>query len=226
MSDLELAVSLLEKCCIAHSATSLRQESTGEMEANCVILLWLSILVLVPFDISSVDTSITDSQCSSTNEPPPLALRIIECSKDYLSNAGPMRTIPGLLLLKLLTRPDMLKAFNSIIVWAHDVMSSDANDINDHFQLLGTVEALATTFKTGSAQVVLNVVLTVWQDTAALVKSSNAVRSALLRKYLVKLAQQIGLMCLPHISQSWRYMAHTSVFCRSAVLDSVMVELK
>ncbi|VFQ75753.1 unnamed protein product [Cuscuta campestris] len=82
------------------------------MEANCVILLWLSILVLVPFDISSVDTSITDSQCSSTNEPPPLALRIIECSKDYLSNAGPMRTIPGLLLLKLLTRPDMLKAFN------------------------------------------------------------------------------------------------------------------
>ncbi|RAL54065.1 hypothetical protein DM860_004536 [Cuscuta australis] len=85
-------------------------------------------------------------------------------------------------------------------------MSSDANDINDHFQLLGTVEALATTFKTGSAQVVLNVVLTVWQDTAALVESSNAGRSALLRKYLVKLAQQIGLMCLPHISQSWRYM--------------------
>ncbi|VFQ75756.1 unnamed protein product [Cuscuta campestris] len=168
VSDLELAVSLLEKCHIAHSATSLRQESTGEMEAKCVILLWLSILVLIPFDISSVDTSITDSQCTSTNEPPPLALRIIECSKDYLSNAGPMRTIAGLLLSKLLTRPDMLKAFNrhcehscdqgdcdalfplvftSFIVWAHDVMSSDANDINDHFQLLGTVEALATTFK-------------------------------------------------------------------------------
>ncbi|RAL54060.1 hypothetical protein DM860_004531 [Cuscuta australis] len=206
VSDLELAVSLLEKCHIAHSATSLRQESTGEMEAKCVILLWLSILVLIPFDISSVDTSITDTQCTSTNEPPPLALRIIECSKDYLSNAGPMRTIAGLLLSKLLTRPDMSKAFNSFIVWAHDVMSSDANDINDHFQLLGTVEALATTFKTGSAQVLLNVVPTVWQDTAALVKSSNAVRSPLLRKYLVKLAQRIGLMCLPHISQSWRYM--------------------
>ncbi|CAH9148224.1 unnamed protein product [Cuscuta epithymum] len=206
VSDLELAVSLLEKCHSTHSATSLRQESTGEMEAKCVILLWLSILVLIPFDISSVDTSITDSQCTSTNELPPLALRIIECSKDYLSNSGPMRTIAGLLLSKLLTRPDMLKAFNSFTVWTHVVISSVANDVNDHFQLLGTIEALATIFKTGSAQLLLNVVPTVWEDTTALVGSSNAARSPLLRKYLVKLAQRISLTCLPHRSQSWRYV--------------------
>lgn len=61
VSDLELAVSLLEKCHGANSVTSLRQESKGEMEAKCVMLLWLSILVLVPFDISSVDTSIASS---------------------------------------------------------------------------------------------------------------------------------------------------------------------
>ncbi|KAM1018107.1 hypothetical protein ACFX13_040387 [Malus domestica] len=30
------------------------------MEAKCVMLLWLSILVLVPFDISTVDTSIAN----------------------------------------------------------------------------------------------------------------------------------------------------------------------
>nr|GMD59348.1 tubulin-folding cofactor D [Ipomoea batatas] len=206
VSDLELAVSLLEKCHNAHSETSLRQESTGEMEAKCVILLWLSILVLIPFDISSVDTSVTDSQCMSRDEPPPLALRIIECSKDYLSNAGPMRTIAGLLLSKLLTRPDMLKAFNSFIDWTHEVISSVSNNVTDHFRLLGTVEALSTTFKTGSAKLLLNVVPTVWKEATALVKSNDAVRSPLLRKYLVKLAQRIGLTCLPHCSQSWRYV--------------------
>ncbi|XP_031113928.1 tubulin-folding cofactor D [Ipomoea triloba] len=206
VSDLELAVSLLEKCHNAHSETSLRQESTGEMEAKCVILLWLSILVLIPFDISSVDTSVTDSQCMSRDEPPPLALRIIECSKDYLSNAGPMRTIAGLLLSKLLTRPDMLKAFNSFIDWTHEVISSVSNSVTDHFRLLGTVEALSTTFKTGSAKLLLNVVPTVWKEATALVKSNDAVRSPLLRKYLVKLAQRIGLTCLPHRSQSWRYV--------------------
>ena len=111
VSDLELAVSLLERCHVANSVTSLRQESTGEMEAKCVMLLWLSILVLVPFDISSVDSSIVYSNNLREDEPPPLVLRILGFSKDYLSNAGPMRTIAGLLLSRLLTRPDMLKAF-------------------------------------------------------------------------------------------------------------------
>ncbi|KAM0072469.1 putative tubulin-folding cofactor D [Helianthus debilis subsp. tardiflorus] len=48
VSDLEPAVSLLEKCHGTNRGTALRQESTGEMETKCVILLWLSILVLVP----------------------------------------------------------------------------------------------------------------------------------------------------------------------------------
>lgn len=111
VSDLELAVSLLEKCHTKNVANSLRQESTGEMETKCIILLWLSILVLIPFDISSVDTSIANTNYAGMDEPPPLVVRILEICKDYLSTAGPMRTISGLLLSKLLTRPDMLKAF-------------------------------------------------------------------------------------------------------------------
>ncbi|GAB2210547.1 hypothetical protein Droror1_Dr00015815 [Drosera rotundifolia] len=51
--DLKLAVALLEKCHDTNVVSSIREESTGEMEAKCVILLWLSILVLIPFDISS-----------------------------------------------------------------------------------------------------------------------------------------------------------------------------
>lgn len=111
VSDLELAVSLMEKCHDTSSVTSLRQESTGEMEAKCVILLWLSILVLVPFDISSVDTSIANNKNLGENEPAPLVMKILGFSKDYLSSAGPMRTMAGLLLSKLLTRPDMPTAF-------------------------------------------------------------------------------------------------------------------
>uniref|UniRef100_A0A803NDM4 Tubulin-folding cofactor D ARM repeats domain-containing protein n=1 Tax=Chenopodium quinoa TaxID=63459 RepID=A0A803NDM4_CHEQI len=103
-------------------------------------------LVLVPFDISSVDTSIAQTGHLKGDEPSPLVLRILEFCKDYLSNAGPMRTISGLLLSRLLTRPDMLKAFISV-----------------------------------------------------------AGRSPLLRKYLVKLTQRIGLVCLPHRSLSWHY---------------------
>ncbi|KAK6260823.1 Tubulin-specific chaperone D [Theobroma cacao] len=212
VSDLELAVSLLEKCHNTSSVTSLRQESTGEMEAKCVMLLWLSILVLVPFDISSVDTSIAGSGGGGVGEDElaPLVLRILGFSKDYLSNAGPMRTMAGLVLSKLLTRPDMPKAFTSFIEWTHEVLSSTMDDVLSHFRLIGSVEALAAIFKAGSRKVLLDVVPTVWNDVSVLIKSGTAARSPLLRKYLVKLTQRIGLTCLPYRSPSWCYVGRTS----------------
>ncbi|XAR54139.1 hypothetical protein NMG60_11029152 [Bertholletia excelsa] len=211
VSDLELAVSLLEKCHVINSATSLRQESTGEMEAKCIILLWLSILVLVPFDISSVDSSITNSNSLVGDESPPLVMRILGFCKDYLSSAGPMRSIAGMLLSRLLTRPDMLKAFISFTEWTHEVLSSSIGDVMDHFKLLGAVETLAAIFKTGSRKLLLDVGSIIWNDISVLMKSSTASRSPLLRKYLVKLSQRIGLTCLPHRSPSWRYVGRHSM---------------
>lgn len=116
VSDLELAVTLLEKCQYVSSGSSLRQESTGEMEMKCILLLWLNILVLIPFDISSVDTSITSMNNLDGFELSPLVLKILEMSKGYLSSAGPMCRISGLLLARLLTRPDMPKAFSRFLL--------------------------------------------------------------------------------------------------------------
>lgn len=115
VSDLELAVDLLETCHQATSVTSLRQESTGEMETKCVVLLWLYILVLIPFDILSVDTQAVNKSYLDEPEPSPLVKKILEISKDYLSSAGPMRKMAGLLLARLLTRPDMTNAFNRFV---------------------------------------------------------------------------------------------------------------
>ncbi|KAL2514966.1 Tubulin-folding cofactor D [Forsythia ovata] len=210
VSDLELAVSLLDKCHNTNAATSLRQESTGEMEAKCIMLLWLSILVLIPFDLSSVDTSMADDNYVRRDEPPPLVMKILGFCKDYLSNPGPTRTIAGLLLSKLLTRPDMSKAFTSFMEWTHEIFSSVEDNVIDHFRLLGAVEALAVIFKIGNTKALLNVVSIVWNDTSALIKSNSAARSPLLRKYLVKLTQRIGLTCLPHRSPIWCYVVRNS----------------
>lgn len=217
VSDLELAVSLLEKCHVANSGTSMRLESTGEMEAKCVMLLWLSILVLVPFDISSVDSSILISKHNDSDGPPPLVLRILEFSKDYLASAGPMRTISGFLLSRLLTRPDMVKVFCSFTEWTHGILSSFTEDAIAHFQLLGAVETLAAIFKSGSRKLLLDVAVLSWNDTSALMRSPVAARSPLLRKYLVKLSQRITLTCLPHRSPSWRYVGRHSTLRENIV---------
>ncbi|WCJ22886.1 Tubulin-specific chaperone D [Euphorbia peplus] len=210
VSDLELAVLLLEKCYGTASGTALRQESTGEMEAKCVMLLWLCILVLVPFDISSVDSSIVSGDGCGEVETAPLVLRILRICKDYLSSAGPMRTMAGLLLGKLLTRPDMPVAFNSFIEWTHEVLSSGQDDTVSHFRLLGAAEALASIFKAGGRKVLMDAVPSIWNDASVLVKSGAAARSPLLRKYLVKLTQRIGLISLPHRPPTWCYVGRIS----------------
>ncbi|XP_019083189.1 PREDICTED: tubulin-folding cofactor D-like isoform X2 [Camelina sativa] len=150
VSDLELAVSLLEKCHTMTSVSSLRQESTGEMEAQCVTLLWLSILVLVPFDFSSADTSIANYKSFCGDDLAPLVLKILGFCKDYLRTAGPMCRISGLLLSKPFTRPDMGKAFKSFFEWTHEVLSFEEDNLVNNFCLLGVMEALAAIFKTAS----------------------------------------------------------------------------
>ncbi|XP_020891431.1 tubulin-folding cofactor D isoform X2 [Arabidopsis lyrata subsp. lyrata] len=220
VSDLELAVALLEKCHSMTSVSSLRQESTGEMEAKCVTLLWLSILVLVPFDISSVDTSIANDKSFGVDDLAPLVLKILGFCKDYLCSAGPMRRISGLLLSKLLTRPDMGKAFASFFEWTHEVLSSKEDSVVNNFRLIGVMEALAAIFKTASRKVLLDALPVVLNDVIVLSKSNGATRSPLLRKYLIQLTQRIGLVCLPHRSPSWRYVAQTASLSENISMSS------
>lgn len=58
----------------------------------------------------------------------------------------------------------------------------------------------------GGRKVLMDVVPILWNDVSSLVKSGTAARSPLLRKYLMKLTQRIGLTCLPHRSPAWCYV--------------------
>uniref|UniRef100_A0A0E0R173 Uncharacterized protein n=1 Tax=Oryza rufipogon TaxID=4529 RepID=A0A0E0R173_ORYRU len=210
VSDLEPAVALLEECHKMSSATALRQESTGEMETKCVVLLWLYILVLIPFDISSVDTSIATADHVDGPETVPLVTRILDICKDYLCSSGPMRRMSGLLLARLLTRPDMPKVFSSFMEWAQRILLSVTDDFVDQFRSIGIVEALASIFKIGNRKVLCDAVSGIWNDCSVVMKTNIASRSSLLRKFLVKLAQRVALISLPPRSPSWRYQSISS----------------
>lgn len=58
----------------------------------------------------------------------------------------------------------------------------------------------------------LDVVPVAWNDASILFKSSYAARSSLLRKYLVKLTQRVGLTCLPRRTAAWRYVVSTPAY--------------
>ncbi|PHT86671.1 hypothetical protein T459_08777 [Capsicum annuum] len=73
-----------------------------------------------------------------------------------------------------------------------------------------TFSVCSVSVENGSPNVLLSVVPGVWNDTSALMRSNSAARSPLLRKYLVKLSQRIGMICLPARHQSWRYVGRSS----------------
>ena len=76
------------------------QGGNEEWWISYVLILWLSIIVLVPFDIDTID---------SRNQHEVLVKRIINICKNYISNSGKIREGTAVLLAKLLTRPDVIK---------------------------------------------------------------------------------------------------------------------
>lgn len=70
-------------------------------EIPYILVLWLSIIVLVPFDLTTID-----SQKSQEI----LVKRIINIGKSFTGNSGKLREGSAVLLSKLITRPDVVKS--------------------------------------------------------------------------------------------------------------------
>ena len=66
-----------------------------------MLVLWLSIIVLVPFDIETID---------SKRDREVLVKRILNIAKGHMANSGKIREATAVLLAKLLTRPDVIKS--------------------------------------------------------------------------------------------------------------------
>ena len=69
----------------------------------CMLTLWLSLIVIVPFDIQTIDSKKEGDSYEV------LAKRIINIGKGAMHDSGKLRDYNAVLLSKLLTRPDVIK---------------------------------------------------------------------------------------------------------------------
>ena len=79
-------------------------QSTEDWWIPYVLILWLSIIVLVPFDIETIDS------LKGENTQEILVKRMINICKNFLTNSGKIREATAVLLAKLVSRPDVVKA--------------------------------------------------------------------------------------------------------------------
>ena len=226
--DLEPVVGLLVKSRDARLAASTLEEADElgtAWETRATLILWLSILVLIPFDLVTVDSAVEDADAAAA-EAPPVVMRILRlCQDEYLSDPGIVRDRAAYLLARLLTRPDMPVALANFLDWATDALRRAGRDDattaargaevdaetaarreqEATFLVPGVARALAAVFKLGTRGALLAVAERAWGDARDLAASPAASGSALVRQLACKLAQRIGLLFLKPKVVAWRY---------------------
>uniref|UniRef100_A0A2K5K8D1 Tubulin-specific chaperone D n=1 Tax=Colobus angolensis palliatus TaxID=336983 RepID=A0A2K5K8D1_COLAP len=171
-------------------------------ETRYMLLLWLSVTCLIPFDFSRLDGTLL-TQPGQTRMS--IMDRILQIAESYLIVSDKARDAAAVLMSRFITRPDVKQSkMAEFLDW------SLCNLANSSFQTLqgvitmdGMLQALAQIFKHGKREDCLPYAATVLRclDDCKLPESNQT----LLRKLGVKLVQRLGLTFLKPKVAAWRY---------------------
>ncbi|XP_058559363.1 tubulin-specific chaperone D isoform X2 [Neofelis nebulosa] len=175
---------------------------TKTWETRYMLLLWLSVTCLIPFDFSRLDGNLVAPPGQirmSTMD------RILEVAETYLVVSDKARDAAAVLVSKFVTRPDVKqKKMAGFLDWSlHTLTRSSFQTIEGVIAMDGTLQALAQIFKHGKREDCLPYAATVLERLAGCrLPCSN---QTLLRKLGVKLVQRLGLTFLKPRVAEWRY---------------------
>ncbi|XP_033827733.1 tubulin-specific chaperone D [Periophthalmus magnuspinnatus] len=171
-------------------------------ETRYMLLLWLSMTCLIPFDLSRLDGHLEHDvghARESTMD------RILAIAKSYLIVSDTPRDAASVLVSKFMTRPDVKqKRLGDFLDWSLTTLSqTNDQSMTDIMVLDGILQSLAKLFKHGKRDDVLQYAPTVLQCLEQ--KHLSDSNQAMLRKLGVKLTQKLGLTFLKPRLASWRY---------------------
>ncbi|XP_070340005.1 tubulin-specific chaperone D isoform X5 [Equus asinus] len=171
-------------------------------ETRYMLLLWLSVTCLIPFDFSRLDGNLL-------SQPGQIRMsimdRILQIAESYLVVSDKARDAAAVLVSKFVTRPDVKqKKMADFLDWSLCTLArSSFQTIEGVITMDGTLQALAQIFKHGKREDCLPYAATVLEclDGCRLPDSNQT----LLRKLGVKLVQRLGLTFLKPKLAKWRY---------------------
>ncbi|WZN60722.1 tubulin-specific chaperone D [Chloropicon roscoffensis] len=222
--DVEPAFYLLRSLKEASEARSdAFDEATLESfwEAHCTLLVWLSLLVLIPFDLATIDTREDQGGGSES-----IVVKIVDTCKAFLLNAGLVRDMAAHLLSQLLTRPDSPGVLKDFLEWSQANLSKDsaAASASDVFLTLGISCTVAAIFKHGSRLSLRAIAPLAWQVIELLESLPESRSNSLIRKLRCKLLCRVGLVNLKPRLALWRYSLGSRTTAGAVVQQTVRRE--
>ena len=152
---------------------------------SCMLTLWLSLIVIVPFDIQTIDSK----KDGDTYEI--LVKRIINIGKSHMNDSGKLRDYNAVLMSKLLTRPDVIKQGETDLFLKEmaDNFVEFKDDSDKMFHMSGILQTLVETFKIGHRDDFLSKINILFAPILqSEIKNKFMAKSTIIRKNRVKLA--------------------------------------
>uniref|UniRef100_A0A4W3JIG4 Tubulin-specific chaperone D n=1 Tax=Callorhinchus milii TaxID=7868 RepID=A0A4W3JIG4_CALMI len=170
-------------------------------ETRYILLLWLSMTCLIPFDMARLDGNISGEAQESRI---PTMDRILSVAKSYLTVSDKARDAAAVLVSKFVTRPDVKeKRLAGFLDWTLAMLSQANRTMEGMIIMDGMLQALAQLFKHGKrddflpfAPIVLKCL-----DECRVSECDHTI----LRKMGIKLVQRLGLTFLKPKIAKWRY---------------------
>ncbi|KAG0211199.1 hypothetical protein BGX28_008379 [Mortierella sp. GBA30] len=166
-------------------------------ETRYILLIWLSLMCMIPFDLKSID-----SQATKASDRIPLVDQMMDTAKIYLDRAGKDRDGASLFLARLLTRKDTCTLYlPEFVEWSSSTLSSEPSS----FQTIGILGTLCWIFKLGQREVLLPIAERL-EEMLTFIESRNLFMSnSTIKKLIIKLSQRVGLCLLKPRVAAWRY---------------------
>ncbi|KAL5317055.1 hypothetical protein ACEPPN_016109 [Leptodophora sp. 'Broadleaf-Isolate-01'] len=198
--DLELLLSAIEK------------GTTWDWEERYITLLWLSQLLLAPFDLASISSQGTEVDLDIRGfacppNVPTVTLRVISLAVRYLSSSGKERDAAKILLVRVAMRPDMQQVgvLRALVRWAISCLHPSAGLESSPYFYIGILSFLAGMLvsSAGTPDMVeyLPEIFNVTRDQADMPTTIlDAIKkSAVSRKIIIKIFRAIALLDLANI---------------------------
>uniref|UniRef100_A0A6G1SJT4 Tubulin-specific chaperone D n=1 Tax=Aceria tosichella TaxID=561515 RepID=A0A6G1SJT4_9ACAR len=194
-------------------------EDKTNWQTRYVLTVWLSTVILTPFDLAKFDSDPSSTRMSD---------RIYFTLAKSLSNHDSCQHVTAYCLAKLFTRSDMMKDDKNLNKFIESALDEVANvkisaNSTDDVKLIGYLRTLCYIFKFGTRN---DLKKRSEPILAALMKSDIvSINRELVRHLYVKLLQRIGMTLLPKRIATWRYKRGSRILGSTTSADSQSIDV-
>ncbi|KAG6890812.1 hypothetical protein C0995_003245 [Termitomyces sp. Mi166 len=150
-----------------------------------VVLIWLSLICMIPFDLAQFDEVGRDDHTASVLE---------SSTKAFLGKAGLEREGAALLLSRLYMRKDTADRLSPFLEWAQARFETGDVDV---FTALGVLQVICEVVKSGPSNQIQQESIRLYALAEAIDRHRTFSNNTAIRKYKTKLLSRIAIRSLP-----------------------------